>query len=369
LFISDLHLGSNQCQATAVSQVLDQTEPRVFGLLGDIFDFHAICLRARQPIVAVSTVFERAMAQSTTGLPDPAPLAAAELLPPAHIAVLYALAEKVVSSQQTFYTFGNHDAYMSAYSGAYRSAGGSYFALGHEAIYTAPDQRRYLLTHGDRYDRVIHGKRRSAHQLTVLEENYAALVQGFRATARALTGQSVYAPPRGYAPDITKQASLMLDAHADSTGSRDAWSGRPSVYYLAEEIIKLATAHDRGIVTAAIEDVCRRNQATQPAAWFELAGVIVGHTHVAAKSRFAGLRNAQGSPIGPCHITYLNTGSFAREQKNVGNTALVFDTTGASGMIRYDGLRGLEAHRPLRARYNTHAMTQCDHCAVQVSLL
>lgn len=118
VFISDVHLGTRACQAERLLEFLREHPSEFLFLVGDIVDFWAM----RRGIVwtgAQNTVVQKVLRRARHG-------------------------------DQVFLVPGNHDEALREYDGTH--FGG--IRVVNEAVYTALDGRRYLVTHGDEFDQV-----------------------------------------------------------------------------------------------------------------------------------------------------------------------------------------------------------------------
>jgi hypothetical protein len=98
-----------------------------------------------------------------------------------------------------------------------------------------------------------------------------------------------------------------------------------------------------------------------------LDGLINGHTHIPEATPLALPEPMDGGGGGPCHITYYNTGSWARNQRRLGRTALVVTGDGTIGMVRFDRRIGIEPFQPPRFPFNTYPMRPCPGCGLGVA--
>lgn len=120
LFISDLHLGTPDCQASRLLSLLDVVTPKRLFLVGDVFDL--IAMRRR----AVLTI-----AQQT---------------------LISRIIDIASSDCQVIYIPGNHDASFR------RLCGTEIFniRIEQEYFYTLKDGRPLLIAHGDEFDEQMH---------------------------------------------------------------------------------------------------------------------------------------------------------------------------------------------------------------------
>ncbi len=138
LFISDVHLGTRNCQAEALIAFLREHEAETYYLVGDIVDFW----RIRR-----GTVW-----------------------PQAHNDVLLAILAKVREGARVIYIPGNHDEGLRDYCGTH--FGG--VEILRNTIHETPDGKRYLVLHGDEYDVVV----RHAKWLAYLGDRGYAMALG-----------------------------------------------------------------------------------------------------------------------------------------------------------------------------------------------
>ncbi len=123
LFVSDVHLGTPNCQARYLLRLLDQVQASKIYLVGDIIDLQAMSARAYWH--------------------------------PTHSAVIHRLMNLVESGVEVIYIPGNHDALLRRFHG--QTFGG--IKILREALHTAPDGSRYCIRHGDELDPTRQGKR------------------------------------------------------------------------------------------------------------------------------------------------------------------------------------------------------------------
>ena len=140
LFLSDIHLGSRACRSDQLIAFLRHHRADAIYLVGDIVD--AWRLRANW------------------------------YWPPAHDEVLQELLQAALRGTRVIYVPGNHDDFLRDYCGIHFAG----IEVVDSTIHTAADGRRYVVTHGDRFDRLVERTRRlapMAHRadLTVLAVN------------------------------------------------------------------------------------------------------------------------------------------------------------------------------------------------------
>jgi len=123
IWISDVHLGFRGCQAEFLLDFLQSTDCKQLYLVGDIVDLWAM----------------------KNGI----------FWPQAHNNVVRALLEKARNGTEVIYVPGNHD-------DAFRDHIGANFgdvAVRDEVVHTTADGRRFLILHGDKFDRVVQNRR------------------------------------------------------------------------------------------------------------------------------------------------------------------------------------------------------------------
>lgn len=123
IWISDVHLGCRGCQADFLLDFLQSTESKHLYLVGDIVDVWAM--------------------QGGVYWPE------------AHNNLVRALLEKARNGTRVVYLPGNHDEVFRAHAGV--DFGN--IAVRDEVVHTTIDGRRFLVTHGDRFDCVVQGGR------------------------------------------------------------------------------------------------------------------------------------------------------------------------------------------------------------------
>lgn len=117
LFVSDLHLGCRHAHAEPFLEFLQQHTPEQIFLVGDIIDGWKL-----RRSLAWQPVFNEILAH------------------------LYELAESGVT---ICYTPGNHDAFLRRFPWNF-----GFIQVADEFVFAALDGRRFLVTHGDKFDRV-----------------------------------------------------------------------------------------------------------------------------------------------------------------------------------------------------------------------
>jgi len=117
LFVSDVHLGCRHSQADPFLELLQRYEPEQLYLVGDFIDGWKLKRRWRWT-ATYDQILRRLMTLRRAGT-------------------------------QLFYTPGNHDAFLRGYLADY-----GVVEICDRFVHTAADGRRYLVTHGDQFDRV-----------------------------------------------------------------------------------------------------------------------------------------------------------------------------------------------------------------------
>ncbi|MDW8478581.1 MAG: UDP-2,3-diacylglucosamine diphosphatase [Xanthomonadales bacterium] len=123
VFLSDLHLGSPDCQAEYLVDFLARVECERLYLVGDIVDLEALARRSYWPA--------------------------------AHGAALAALFDHAARGTQVFYLPGNHDRPLRRLAGS-AIAG---IRVERELVHETADGRRFRVSHGDEFDEEGVGRR------------------------------------------------------------------------------------------------------------------------------------------------------------------------------------------------------------------
>ncbi|ABV88342.1 UDP-2,3-diacylglucosamine diphosphatase [Shewanella pealeana] len=116
LWLSDVHLGSKDCKAEYLLQLLKQVETESLYLVGDIFDVWALKRRVYWP--------------------------------ESHNKVLQQLLKMARDGTKLVYIPGNHDEILKPYSGFHLWD----LSIANEYIHTGVTGRKYLMLHGDQFD-------------------------------------------------------------------------------------------------------------------------------------------------------------------------------------------------------------------------
>ncbi|MFS6828519.1 UDP-2,3-diacylglucosamine diphosphatase [Cyanobium sp. ATX-6F1] len=271
LFISDLHLGSNQCEAKELSRFLALIRPQVLYLVGDVIDLEAIRINANVSESFLAASVDRAFQAGSVDPLEKGVFGSRKLLRHTHLQVLRDLRDLSRSGVKVVYVPGNHDAYLRKYTGLETE----FFAIRREDLYTTPDGRRLLVRHGDEYDGVIHFHQSLASQLTRLTEHYSQLIGLFRSAAEALRPS---APLASWNPEAILESAVELLAQPwdwPVPAARGLESSEFSLAFALERAIKTRTGHDRVHKRLMTQHLFRENRAGQ-----QLHGLINGHTHI-----------------------------------------------------------------------------------------
>lgn len=360
LFISDLHLGSNQCEAGHLAAFLECIRPRTLFLVGDIIDLQAIRFNANVDASSLTDRIDALLTCAKGKSPARELLLEGRLLRASHRRVIERLETLHRHGVAIVYIPGNHDAYLRRHDGLERTG----FAIRRQVVYRTPAGQRLLVRHGDEYDRLIRFHTDAAEGLARLQEHYSAGINGLLSPFTRPSGATL---PAGW------NAEAILEGAVDLLTSHREWpipvsrglnsSGGFSLAFVLESALKSRTGHDRLIKRGIIRHLQRERHGPEP-----LDGLINGHTHIPEATPLA-LPGTAGDERGPCHITYYNTGSWARSQRRLGRTALVVDPGGRVGMVRFDRRRGIEPFQPPRFPFNTYPMRPCPGCGLGVAHL
>jgi UDP-2,3-diacylglucosamine pyrophosphatase LpxH len=147
LFISDVHLGSRACKAVELLDFLRHHDADTIYLVGDIVDGWQ--------------------------------LRSGWHWPQTHNDVIQKLLRKARKGSRLIYVPGNHDEFLRDYFGTH--FGG--VVVAEQATHVAADGRRYVVTHGDQFDRTIKRARRFAgfgDQAQMLLQAVSATVDAVR---------------------------------------------------------------------------------------------------------------------------------------------------------------------------------------------
>lgn len=119
VFISDVHLGTADCQAEYLLDFLEKVHCETLYLVGDIVDLIAMQRRVH--------------------------------LSPAHGAVIQKLLSIAAGDTRVVYVPGNHDEFLRRFCG--QTVAG--VELHQKVVHTTADGRRFMVCHGDQFDQVV----------------------------------------------------------------------------------------------------------------------------------------------------------------------------------------------------------------------
>lgn len=119
LFLSDIHLGSRACRSDRLIEFLRHHRADAIYLVGDIVDGWR--------------------------------LRTSWYWPPAHHEILQHLLDAAMQGVRVIYIPGNHDEFLRDYCGTHFAG----IEVADTAIHIAADGRRYVVIHGDRFDRLV----------------------------------------------------------------------------------------------------------------------------------------------------------------------------------------------------------------------
>ncbi|HCP22173.1 MULTISPECIES: UDP-2,3-diacylglucosamine diphosphatase [Marinobacter] len=119
VFISDVHLGTADCQADYLLDFLNNIQCQTLYLVGDIVDLIAMQRRAH--------------------------------FPDSHRQIIHKLLELAATGTRVVYIPGNHDEFFRRFCGQTFSG----IELQYKAVHTTADDRQFLVCHGDQFDQVV----------------------------------------------------------------------------------------------------------------------------------------------------------------------------------------------------------------------
>lgn len=151
IFISDLHIGSTQCQADVLLDFLKCNESEVLYLVGDVIDFWALSKKVYWP--------------------------------KDHNTIIQKILRKARHDTRVVYIPGNHDENVRDYDDHVFGD----IEVRNSMIHEAADGRRYLVVHGDEYDTIARYHRWVAKLGSASYEVLLKLNRGMR-TIRRLFG-------------------------------------------------------------------------------------------------------------------------------------------------------------------------------------
>lgn len=117
LFVSDVHLGCRHSQAEPFLELIERFEPRRLYMVGDFIDGWKLKRRWRW-LPVYDRILQRLMALKRSGT-------------------------------KLYYTPGNHDAFLRGFLANF-----GVVEIQESFVHVAADGRRYLVTHGDQFDRI-----------------------------------------------------------------------------------------------------------------------------------------------------------------------------------------------------------------------
>jgi UDP-2,3-diacylglucosamine pyrophosphatase LpxH len=208
LFISDVHLGSRACKAEQLLDFLRHHEAETIYLVGDIVDGWQ--------------------------------LRSAWYWPQSHNDVIQKLLRKARQGARVIYIPGNHDEFLRDYFGTH--FGG--VVVTEQATHTAADGKRYVVMHGDQFDRSI----RRARHFAALGDHGRMLLE--RATL---------------AVNLVRAALNLPN-----------WSFASWARYKVKEALNYVHAFEQALIAEAVR---RRTE-----------GIICGHVHHASIQDFPAAR-------------------------------------------------------------------------------
>lgn len=119
VFISDVHLGTPDCQADYLLDFLEKVHCDTLYLVGDIVDVIAMQRRVH--------------------------------FPPSHEAVVHRLLNIAASGTRVVYVPGNHDEFMRRFCGQTITG----VEIHHKIVHTTANGRHFMVCHGDQFDQVV----------------------------------------------------------------------------------------------------------------------------------------------------------------------------------------------------------------------
>lgn len=364
--ISDLHLGSRQCEADGLLHFLNLIRPGFLLLAGDVLDLqamrhHAGCDQRELDDALQAAIFQAESANLFVGLAN----TMAAWLPEPHQRVLWQLAHLIELGVSTVLIPGNHDAALRAFCP--RQGPGWKLCL--QAVHTTPCGERLLIVHGDEDDALLGFHDGMVQALIASQETYGGVAARLRRLTQAPSGafERVRSPSvveaSGVSELLLHTREVMLQ-HLEQMQSESARLERHgfSPAFLFERLIKRSLGHDRKLKRHLLGRL-----ATSQGGQAGVATVIAGHTHVPEATMFA-LPNSSGGVGCGCHLQYYNDGSWARSHPRLGRTALVIGPEGGIGMVQLNRHGELIAYAPPRFSFNTYPMRACPHCGVRAAV-
>lgn len=376
IFLSDLHLGSRQCEADGLLRFLACIRPDCLVLVGDVLDLQAIRHHAGCHAPDVEQALVCSLIDSDAGnLFEHLEKGLSAWLPDRHRRVLARLARLIDLGVEIVLIPGNHDALLRAFCP--RSGPG--WRLCREHVHRTPLGARVLAIHGDEEDALVHLHEGLAQALVASQETYSAFASGLRGVVVSLA--TAVDPAQRFAPhagghDVLGEAILLMDRHwptPEGASRLDRHGLSPA--FTIERLMKRSLGHDRQF---------KRQLLKRPGVCGGWGGgfdeppqvVVCGHTHIPEATLLARPQvfasSGQAQPHRPrgcdCHVTYINDGSWARAQSRLGRTALVIADDGSIGMVQLERGGRIVAYQPPRFAFNTYPMQRCARCGVLVTV-
>ncbi len=371
LFVSDLHIGSNQSQSDHLVPFLKRVKPKRLYIVGDAIDMWAIKYNAGVTYSYIQDIIDRAIESARGDVFDLSVLGDKRLVKASHLEALQYIFSMAEDGVQVVFVPGNHDIYFRKYDGFRHGK----FSIANEAIYETPAGKRFLVRHGDEFDTLLKAFSRLSDRTACVEEIYSGtgrfLNAAFEVFRRRPHVQSRWSPQA-----TLESAATLLAAHMDFDVPKPTtrWHDHFSLAFTLEQAFKERTGHDRTLKTLLLRHLFRENgKAFACRAKGEdapyLDGSISGHTHISEALAVESPRTPSGHHIGPCHVTLLNDGSWARGLPHIGRTALLFDGKGRPSMVRWDKKKGIVPHQPHIFPFNTYPTLPCSGCGTEAKII
>ena len=342
LFISDLHLGSESSQAGHLCEFLQRIKTKQLYLVGDIIDLWALNHNGS--------------------------------LKNSHLKVLGEILDMSRKGTEVIYIPGNHDIPFRQYNGL--TLGN--IRLQNAADYISPRGEKFLVRHGDEFDTVLHAYHNLALFFAHLEEGYARADNFFQLISESIC-KNRHKDNTLWIPQKTVEAAVEnLLKHFDSNipaikPNNDKWS----LSFAIEQTFKKNTGHDFHHKTLMLKHLFKENERIfnrnarkdQKETYYN--GIICGHTHIPEASAFQSPVTKDGEPIGPCHVSYYNDGSWARGLPQIGRTALAVDKDGRIFMLKWDkDSKAIAPYQPPLFTFNDYPVRPCgDKCETETRIL
>jgi UDP-2,3-diacylglucosamine pyrophosphatase LpxH len=368
VFLSDLHLGSRQCEADGLLRFLACIRPHSLVLVGDVLDVQALRHHAGSEAAEVEHALVCSLIDSDgRNLFDRLQKGLSPWLPDRHRRVIARLARLIDVGVEIVLIPGNHDALLRAFCP--RSGHG--WRLCREYEHRTPIGERILAVHGDEEDALVHFHDGLAQALLASQETYSAFASGLRrlllsVAAGVESGHRFALPADGH--DVLGEAIGLLHRHWPTT-DRAACLDRHglSPAFTVERLMKRSFGHDRQFKRQLLTRLRACDDGADPP-----QALVCGHTHIPEATLFA-LPKAMPSTAPnrrqrasgcACHVTFINDGSWARAESRLGRTALVVADDGGIGMVQLQRGGLVVAYQPPRFAFNTYPMRPCPGCGV-----